>query len=211
MGRPWEMGKAFDNSAPCTALVPAAKSGHPAKGAIWLKVNGAVKQKGDLSELIWNMPETISYLSGTDHAAARRPDLFRHARGRRPGQARRQARRPRRRLRRSDDHLRKITRPPAEDDMQLRKLGANGPQVSAQGLGCMGMSISYGEPNDEESIATIHRALDLGVNLIVTSDAYGAGVNEAAGRSRAEGTRAARADRDQVRQSRARRRQSDRA
>jgi aryl-alcohol dehydrogenase-like predicted oxidoreductase len=62
--------------------------------------------------------------------------------------------------------------------MQLRKLGANGPQVSAQGLGCMGMSISYGEPNDEESIATIHRALDLGVNLIVTSDAYGAGVNE---------------------------------
>jgi aryl-alcohol dehydrogenase-like predicted oxidoreductase len=42
----------------------------------------------------------------------------------------------------------------------------------------MGMSISYGEPNDDESIATIHRALDLGVNLIVTSDAYGAGVNE---------------------------------
>jgi aryl-alcohol dehydrogenase-like predicted oxidoreductase len=42
----------------------------------------------------------------------------------------------------------------------------------------MGMSISYGEPNDEESIATIHRALDLGCNLIVTSDAYGSGVNE---------------------------------
>ena len=62
--------------------------------------------------------------------------------------------------------------------MQLRKLGAHGPQVSAQGLGCMGMSISYGEPDDGESIATIHRALDLGVNLIVTSDAYGAGVNE---------------------------------
>ena len=62
--------------------------------------------------------------------------------------------------------------------MQLRKLGAHGPQVSAQGLGCMGMSISYGEPNDAESIATIQRALDLGVNLIVTSDAYGAGVNE---------------------------------
>ena len=62
--------------------------------------------------------------------------------------------------------------------MQQRKLGSNGPLVSAQGLGCMGMSISYGEPNDEESVATIHRALDLGVNLIVTSDAYGAGVNE---------------------------------
>jgi aryl-alcohol dehydrogenase-like predicted oxidoreductase len=62
--------------------------------------------------------------------------------------------------------------------MQKRKLGRNGPQVSAVGLGCMGMSISYGEPNDEESIATIHRAIDLGVNLLVTSDAYGNGVNE---------------------------------
>jgi aryl-alcohol dehydrogenase-like predicted oxidoreductase len=62
--------------------------------------------------------------------------------------------------------------------MQHRKLGTNGPLASPQGLGCMGMSISYGEPNDEESIATIHRALDHGVNLIVTSDAYGNGVNE---------------------------------
>jgi fumarylpyruvate hydrolase len=64
MGRPWEMGKAFDNSAPCTALLPASKIGHPAKGAIWLKVNGSVKQKGDLAEMIWTVPETISYLSG---------------------------------------------------------------------------------------------------------------------------------------------------
>ncbi|HSN41068.1 MAG TPA: fumarylacetoacetate hydrolase family protein [Burkholderiales bacterium] len=63
MGRPWEMGKAFDNSAPCTGLKPVAMIGHPAKGAIWLKVNGAVKQKGDLSEMIWNVPETIAYLS----------------------------------------------------------------------------------------------------------------------------------------------------
>jgi fumarylpyruvate hydrolase len=63
MGRPWEMGKAFDNSAPCTALKPVAMVGHPAKGAIWLKVNGAVKQKGDLAEMIWNVPETIAYLS----------------------------------------------------------------------------------------------------------------------------------------------------
>jgi fumarylpyruvate hydrolase len=63
MGRPWEMGKAFDNSAPCTALKPAAMIGHPAKGAIWLKVNGKITQKGDLSEMIWNVPETISYLS----------------------------------------------------------------------------------------------------------------------------------------------------
>ena len=63
MGRPWEMGKAFDNSAPCTALRTAAMIGHPAKGAIWLKVNGKVTQKGDLSEMIWNVPETIAYLS----------------------------------------------------------------------------------------------------------------------------------------------------
>ena len=63
MGRPWEMGKAFDESAPCTALKPVSMVGHPAKGAIWLKVNGQVKQKGDLNEMIWNVPETISYLS----------------------------------------------------------------------------------------------------------------------------------------------------
>src|SRR5918995_5771715 len=62
--------------------------------------------------------------------------------------------------------------------MDKRKLGKNGPQVAAVGLGCMGMSISYGEPKDEESIATIHRGIDLGVNLLVTSDAYGNGVNE---------------------------------
>jgi aryl-alcohol dehydrogenase-like predicted oxidoreductase len=64
------------------------------------------------------------------------------------------------------------------ETMQQRKLGVNGPLVSAQGLGCMGMSISYGTPDDDESNATIHRALELGVNLIVTSDAYGNGVNE---------------------------------
>jgi len=57
-------------------------------------------------------------------------------------------------------------------------MGRQGPEVSAVGLGCMGMSISYGEPDDNESIATVHRAIDLGVNLIVTSDAYGNGVNE---------------------------------
>jgi len=62
--------------------------------------------------------------------------------------------------------------------MLQRKLGTNGPLVSAQGLGCMGMSIAYGEPDDNESIATIHRALDIGVSLIVTSDAYGNGKNE---------------------------------
>ena len=62
--------------------------------------------------------------------------------------------------------------------MLKRNLGKNGPAVPAIGLGCMGMSISYGEPNDEESIATIHRAGELGAILLVTSDAYGNGVNE---------------------------------
>ena len=47
--------------------------------------------------------------------------------------------------------------------MRKVKLGKSGPEVSAMGLGCMGMSISYGTPNDEESVATIHRALDLGI------------------------------------------------
>ena len=63
MGRAWEMGKAFDNSAPCTVIKPVTMVGHPAKGAIWLKVNGEVKQKGDLADMIWNVPEMIAYLS----------------------------------------------------------------------------------------------------------------------------------------------------
>jgi fumarylpyruvate hydrolase len=63
-GKPWDMGKAFDRSAPCTALVPASKIGHPAKGAIWLKVNGQIKQSGDLAQMIWSVPEMIAYLSG---------------------------------------------------------------------------------------------------------------------------------------------------
>ena len=63
MGRPWEMGKSFDESAPMTALVPAAEIGHPAKGAIWLKINGEVRQKGDLAMQIWNVQEQIAYLS----------------------------------------------------------------------------------------------------------------------------------------------------
>ncbi len=62
--------------------------------------------------------------------------------------------------------------------MQTRTLGKSGLSVPALGLGCMGMSISYGEPNDEESIATMHRAAELGANLLVTSDAYGNGINE---------------------------------
>lgn len=63
LGRPWEMGKSFDESAPTTALRPAAEIGHPAKGAITLKVNGQVKQQGDLAMQIWSVPEQIAYLS----------------------------------------------------------------------------------------------------------------------------------------------------
>ena len=64
MGRPWEVGKAFEASAPCGAVVPASEIGHPQSGAIWLKVNGAMTQEGDLNQLIWKVPETIAYLSG---------------------------------------------------------------------------------------------------------------------------------------------------
>jgi aryl-alcohol dehydrogenase-like predicted oxidoreductase len=63
-------------------------------------------------------------------------------------------------------------------DMQTRTLGLKGPTVSALGLGCMGMSEFYGARDDDESIATIHRALDLGVNFLDTSDIYGPHTNE---------------------------------
>jgi len=62
--------------------------------------------------------------------------------------------------------------------MKQRKLGRNGPMVSVMGLGCMGMSDFYGHRDDQESIATIHRALDLGVNLLDTADVYGPFTNE---------------------------------
>lgn len=62
-GRPWEIGKAFEHSAPMSEIVPVATCGHLAKGEIWLKVNGELKQKGDLEQLIWNVPEIIHHLS----------------------------------------------------------------------------------------------------------------------------------------------------
>jgi aryl-alcohol dehydrogenase-like predicted oxidoreductase len=62
--------------------------------------------------------------------------------------------------------------------MKMRKLGRNGPQVSALGLGCMGMSEFYGATDEAEAIATIHRALDLGINFLDTADVYGCGKNE---------------------------------
>jgi fumarylpyruvate hydrolase len=63
-GRPWEVGKAFEHAAPCSEIVPAAEIGHPGKGKVWLKVNDTLKQEGDLAQLIWKVPEMISYLSG---------------------------------------------------------------------------------------------------------------------------------------------------
>src|SRR5437867_8750273 len=63
--------------------------------------------------------------------------------------------------------------------MKLRELGMSGLTVSAMGLGCMGMSQSYGTPDDEESVATIHRALELGVTLFDTAEVYGPYTNEA--------------------------------
>jgi fumarylpyruvate hydrolase len=62
--RPWEVGKAFEKSAPCTALVSAQHVESPAKGAIWLEVNGERKQTGDLAQMIWDIPHQIEFLSG---------------------------------------------------------------------------------------------------------------------------------------------------
>src|ERR1700756_3757563 len=62
--------------------------------------------------------------------------------------------------------------------MKTRSLGSTGPRVSALGLGCMGMSDLYGPADETESIATVHAALDAGVNLLDTGDFYGMGHNE---------------------------------
>ena len=70
MGRPWEIGKAFENSAPITPLVPASESGHPENGIIKLTINGEVRQEGDLNQMIWKIPEMISYLSDYFELAA---------------------------------------------------------------------------------------------------------------------------------------------
>lgn len=62
-GRPWDMAKGFDASAPCSPLVPAASLGHPQDARIWLEVNGAVRQEGNLNEMIWPIPDMIACLS----------------------------------------------------------------------------------------------------------------------------------------------------
>lgn len=62
LGRPWDMGKGFDHSAPIGPMMPAAGF-DPTKGKIELQVNGGVRQSSDLSKLIWNVAETIAFLS----------------------------------------------------------------------------------------------------------------------------------------------------
>jgi fumarylpyruvate hydrolase len=63
-GRPWDMAKGFDASAPIGDLVPASRIGHPASGRLTLKVNGTVRQQGDIADMIWSVPEAVAYLSG---------------------------------------------------------------------------------------------------------------------------------------------------
>jgi len=62
-GRPWETGKSFDRSAPITAISPVADTGFVEAGRIWLSVNGAVRQEGDIADMIWSVAETIAALS----------------------------------------------------------------------------------------------------------------------------------------------------
>ncbi|HEY2741784.1 MAG TPA: aldo/keto reductase, partial [Gaiellaceae bacterium] len=62
--------------------------------------------------------------------------------------------------------------------MDRRTLGRQGLEVSALGLGCMGMSEFYGTTNEDEAVATIHRALELGIDFLDTADMYGSGANE---------------------------------
>ncbi len=63
MGRPWDFAKGFDASAPASPLLPVGQTGHPASGKIWLDVNGEKRQRGDLSDQIWQVADVISYLS----------------------------------------------------------------------------------------------------------------------------------------------------
>jgi len=62
-GRPWDMAKGFDASAPCSPLLPVSCTGHPQEGRIWLEVNGEARQEGNLNEMIWPVADVISYLS----------------------------------------------------------------------------------------------------------------------------------------------------
>ena len=61
--RPWEIGKAFEHSAPVGPVHPVSEVGHLSEGRITLRVNGTLRQEGDLNQMIWKVPEMISYLS----------------------------------------------------------------------------------------------------------------------------------------------------
>jgi fumarylpyruvate hydrolase len=63
MGRPWDMAKGFDQSAPTGPIRAVEDIGHPDSGAVWLHINGEPRQEGDLDQQIWKVPETISFLS----------------------------------------------------------------------------------------------------------------------------------------------------
>jgi fumarylpyruvate hydrolase len=65
LARPWDWSKGFDNSAPCGPIQPAAAIGYPASGRIWLAVNGATKQDADIAELIWPVPDIVSFISAS--------------------------------------------------------------------------------------------------------------------------------------------------
>lgn len=69
-GRPWEIGKAFERSGPVGPLRPVSEVGHPDAGRISLLVNGETRQEGDLNQMIWKVPEMISYLSAFFELAA---------------------------------------------------------------------------------------------------------------------------------------------
>jgi fumarylpyruvate hydrolase len=62
-GRPWEIAKAFEHSAPISPILPVETVGHPSSGRIWLNVNGVIKQDGNLDQMIWKVPEIIAELS----------------------------------------------------------------------------------------------------------------------------------------------------
>ena len=62
-GHPWDMGKGFDQSAVCSEIQPVSQVGHPASGRIWLKVNGEIRQDGDLSDMGWKVADIIANLS----------------------------------------------------------------------------------------------------------------------------------------------------
>lgn len=63
VGGPWEPAKSFDNAAPCTPIMPAAHAGHPRQGALWLSVNGVERQRADIADLLWSVPELVAMLS----------------------------------------------------------------------------------------------------------------------------------------------------